>query len=172
MLPHFTAPEISLPMEEIIFEYPGPTTIPGGIQGEVDLWSYMVFHFVPGRIGNALLMSNGFYVDYGSQNDCFHRPERCASGVTFALWLWLNETQGGIPAIVFDSGASNTTRNGYALLLESDHSSLSYLVSTDTHHVGVSADVTLETWIHVVATWRVDQTAELYVDGCLAVTER
>ena len=159
-------------MDEITFGYTGRPTVDGDIPGELDIWWYMVFGFVPGRIGNALLMSNGFYVDYGSQNDCFHLPKRCASGVTFALWLRLNETQGGIPAIVFDSGASNTTRNGYALLLESHQSSLSYLVSTDTHHVGVSADVALQTWTHVVATWRVDQTTELYVDGCLAVTER
>ena len=102
----FPDPNVSLPMAEMVN---------GVLQGSVS----------GNAVGTVTITSRNMdsgiefdgvtgYVDFGMHDGkCFHSPDACNAGVTFALWLWAGDNPRSV--IVLDSGGFTAGKAGYCL---------------------------------------------------------
>ena len=121
---------------------------------------------IHGKFGTALRINgNKQYVDYGSHLDeCYHNPDKCTDGVTFALWLNVHAYN----SIILDTGGMRSYSFGYWLLITSDGSIKVSVKDELMYHQYVAPDFPLNEWVHVLFTWTPSGTGliHLYINGC------
>ena len=105
-----SVPDVRLPMEHISYG-----VLQGSILGRIVGGGSLE----AGRVGQALsLDGTGQHVDFGSHSDqCFHNPDVCGEGITFAMSVKIRATT----SVIFDTGARLDASNGFLLMIAANH---------------------------------------------------
>ena len=120
---------------------------------------------IPGKVGSALhIRGNHQYVDYGLHLDkCYHDPDKCSGGITFALWLNVH----AYDSVILDTGAKHAQSFDYFILINSDHSIKISVKDTSMYHQYIAPEFPLNEWVHLVFTWPSNAgLIHLYFNGC------
>ena len=139
-------------------------TLQGSITGTV----YGGAILASGKINSAIHL-NGMNqeVRFGRYLDkCYHLPEMCETGSTFAYWLKWKPT---VVGVIFDSGGFYSASRGYAhWLLRNGKMLISVKDATHYHTLVTPAGyMPQDQWVYVVQTWSPLSSVKLYIDGCL-----
>ena len=159
---HFQAfvsvPQLLLPMDFVING--------GVLLGSIDGVLHGGASVIPGQFGSALkLNGNNQYVDYGLHLDkCYHNPDKCSDGMTFALWLNAHAYN----IVIMDTGGMDTYSVGYWLLITSGRSIKISIKNESMYNQYEAPDFPLNEWIHIVFTWTPSNTGliHLYINSC------
>ena len=136
-------------------------SINGAIVGDAGL--------VTGKVGLALY-TNGVdeYVNFGNQGDtCLGYFILCSHGWVTAFWVKLE----GLPGLhaIIDTGEN--ANKGMSIALLKGYLGVNFRSNSTYWAPGDFCSTPMQEWIHVVATWRPDYGAALYVKGELIVTD-
>ena len=134
-------------------------SINGTIRGGVSL--------VPGKHGSALFL-NGIdgRVYYGMHlNECFHLPEMCTTGSTFAYWLRYKTPD--IETTVFDSGGVWVSSHGYAVRVMYDGEVIVSVKDIAYYYSGRAFNYDPDIWLFIVHTWSPSSGIVLYLNVCI-----
>ena len=124
---------------------------------------------LPGKINQAIAIRSNSYIQYGQrQHECYHNPDMCDTGLTYAMWLRLAPSQPATDTIVLNTGAAKAGPNGIcvrykvgvSLLIIKINSGLTVNFNVPIVESGV--------WFHLVFTWREQGQIHAYVNGCPA----
>ena len=120
---------------------------------------------IPGRVGSALHTNgNNQYVDYCLHFDeCYHDPDKCSGGITFALWLNVH----AYGSAILDTGAMDSRSFGYYIFVTPWRSIKISVKDTSMYHQYEVPRFPLNKWVHVVFTWPLNAgLIHLYINGC------
>ena len=121
---------------------------------------------IPWKLGSALKVNgNNQYVDYGLHLDkCYHNPDKCSGGITFALWLNAHAAN----SVILDTGAMDEYSVGYWLFITGGRSIKISVKNESMYHQYEAPDFPLNKWVHIVFTWTPSNTGlvHLYINGC------
>ena len=140
------------------------TTLQGSITGTV----YGAPSLVSGKMDSALrLNGNNQKVVFSMYLDkCFHIPDMCNIGSTFAYWLKWKPTN---MAVIFDSGGLYLSSRGYFHGIE-ENGKMEVFVKDATHYYVLNSPagyVPQDQWVYVVQTWSPASSIKIYLNGCL-----
>ena len=152
-------PSLSLPMDIIGAGGVLVGSIDGAVTGGASL--------VPGKHGSALSL-NGIdaVVAYGRHTDqCFHLPEKCTMGSTYAYWLRYRTPTS--LAVILDSGGLYSPSHGFAFGI--DKNGIMFLMAIDlTHEYLFEAYIgNPNHWLYIVHTWSTSSSFNLFLNGCI-----
>ena len=119
----------------------------------------------PGKVGSALRVNGKKqYVHYGFHLDkCYHIPDRCNAGITFAIWLKVHTAGKDI----IDTGAMFRNSVGYWLKTLDDRSIYVSFKDTLTYHQYRGPAIPLGEWVHITFTWPSNGgLIHVYINGC------
>ena len=105
-----TAPVMRFPMNLV-----NGNIVIGSINGTLDGGTSVA----PGIRGNALYIDGqaGSRVDYGIHSDgCFFLPDQCHNGITFSIWVMLQERMSDFQ-VLFNNGGCERTEAGFCFYL-------------------------------------------------------
>ena len=154
----FPDPNVSLPMAEI-FNGVLQGSVSGTVVGTVTITS---------RNMDSGIEFDGVsgYVDFGMHDGkCFHSPNACNAGVTFALWLWAGDNPRSV--IVLDSGGFTAGKAGYCLKLSRSvlHVVVKLVSNNGKHHYKLDG-WNQDRWEHIVWMWHPAQGIRFFLNGC------
>ena len=139
-------------------------TLQGSITGTV----YGAPSLASGKMNSALrLNGNDQKVVFSKYLDkCFHLPNMCNIGSTFAYWLkWKPTSMGAI----FDSGGFYLSSRGYFHGIQ-ENGKMQVYIKDDTHYYDFSTPVGYipqDQWVYIVQTWSPASSLKIYLNGCL-----
>ena len=152
-----SVPDMRLPMEHISYG-----VLQGSLLGRIVGGGGLE----AGRVGQALwLDGTGQRVDFGSHSDqCFHNPDVCGEGVTFAMSVKIRAG----PSVIFGSGGRLDSSNGYLLMIEAKPTLLAVVKWSggyEYHKVPNVADM-INRWVHITFAWKKEERISLFINGC------
>ena len=151
-----SAPKLLLPMD---------ITDNGVLLGDIPGTLHGGASTIPGKVGWALHTNgNNQYVDYGVHLDrCFHNPDKCNGGITFALWLNVH----AYDSVILDTGAISSESFGYYIAITPRHSIKISVKDASTYHQYEAPQFPLNEWVYLVFTWPSNGgLIHLYINGC------
>ena len=134
-------------------------SIDGTIQGGASL--------VPGKHGSALSL-NGIdgRVYYGMHlNECFHLPEMCTTGSTFAYWLRYRTPNN--EAVILDSGGMYLYSHGYTVRIDNTSELHVQVNDASTYYDTIAYLYGPDNWLFIVHTWSPSSGINIYLNGCI-----
>ena len=124
---------------------------------------------VEGKTDQALRVKSDSHVDYGERKgQCYHNVDLCGAGLTYAMWLWLENSQTSSRVTVLNSGGARSTSKGILVRYTPDNHKLIVRVQSESSKRFLIALVDAEVWFHVVFTWSEYGPVHLYFNGCPA----
>ena len=117
-----------------------------------------------GVIGNALYtdgISHQFVIFGSHPNECFHDPDMCREGVTYALWM-----QPSSPGTILTSGGYRYNSNGYLIHIAKDGILKIASKFTSAYDYYKIPNWHLDQWKHIVFTWARQGGIRLFINGC------
>ena len=140
------------------------STLQGSITGTV----YGAPILVRGKM-NSVLILNGINqkVVFSKYLDkCFHLPDMCNHGSTFAYWLkWKPTTR----CVIFDSGGYYLSSRGYFHGIHQNGRMVVHIKDA-THYSVLNSPagyIPHDQWVYVVQTWSTASSIKIYLNGCL-----
>ena len=138
-------------------------TLLGSINGTVLGGAFLT----TGKLNNALHLDGvNQEVRFGRYTArCFHIPDRCATGSTFAYWLKWRLTPIGP---IFDSGGYFRDSRGYTHVTK-QNGQMMVFVKDATHYYNLQTPagyLRQDKWVYVVQTWSPLSSGKLYINGC------
>ena len=133
-------------------------SISGGVSGTVtvdtrDAGSGLEFDGVSG------------YVDFGMHHgECFHSPDACNSGVTFAMWLWVGVNSD--KALILDSGGFDNGYAGYNIKEKGGVLDVTVKFGNNDKHQYTVTGWNQDRWEHVIWTWHPTKAIRFFLNGC------
>ena len=139
-------------------------TLQGSITGTV----YGAPSLLSGKMNSALRLNgnNGKVVFNKHLGKCFHLPDICTIGSTFAYWLKWKPTNMGV---IFDSGGLYLSSRGYFHGIQ-QNGRLVVFIKDATHYYDLNTPVGYipqDQWVYVVQTWSPASPVKIYINGCL-----
>ena len=152
-------PTIILPMDEIL-----SSVLLGSITGIVTGAPTVA----AGKVGGALHL-NGINqnVNFGPYNPvCYHTIEMCPDGVTWAMWLKLEERES--KHVILDTGGYFSSAQGYNLVRRTDGVfRVHYSNATHKHRLSLTY-WDLGQWVYLVLVLHPARGASsMYLNGCM-----
>ena len=136
-------------------------SIPGSIVGGAVL--------VPGKLRNAI-STNGINraFEFGLHlQECFHIPDACTIGSTFAYWLKWKSVWGRRYGFIMNTGGYHYSTRGYAHLVLSNGLMVVFVKSSSTYYY-IEASISYSgKWAFIVQVWSPSSGIKLYVNGCI-----
>ena len=104
-------------------------------------------------------------VNFGDhRTQCFHLPDRCNMGVTYAVWL--QRMRWASLEVFVDTGGYYLASIGYAMV-QNAHGRMVILVHYQTHYYRATVLTwPLDRWGYIVWTWDVIEGITVYMNGC------
>ena len=152
---NFSEAKLRLPMD---------ATDNGILLGDIDGTLQGGASIIPGKIGSALYINRDTqHVDYGFHLDeCYHIPDQCSNGITFALWLKAR----GSNTEILDTGGLHFNSFGYSIEITSSRSVRISVNDASLYHRYEAPDFPLNEWVHITVTWRSSGgLIHLYING-------
>ena len=121
---------------------------------------------------DGALETNGLnqLVDFGDHStECFHRPDMCSTGVTYAVWL----RRMGVGFEVFlDTGGLYKYSIGYAMF-QNTYNYIEMVVTNQMHYYRAVSMIEwrINHWDHFVWTWNTIEGITVYINGCRLSSE-
>ena len=138
------------------------------LQGSITGTVYGAPSLVSGKMNSALVL-NGINqkVAFGKYLvRCFHLPDVCNNGSTFAYWLKWKPTKMGV---IFVSGGFYFSSRGYFHGIQQNGNKVVYIKDA-THYYHFNTPVGYipqDQWVYVVQTWSIVSSVKSYLDGCM-----
>ena len=156
-------PDVNLPLDEIL-----QGTVPGKFAGVVGGTGSL--SNVSGIKGQSLSFPWDAYLSYGMDNidTCFHLPEHCLHGVTFSMWLWLQENMVEDNNIILSSDKNIYYDVGYRIEYKEFNKAVQVKLGPRLIHQMDEIYVDTGMWVHIAFTWHPDDILRVYANGCIA----
>ena len=152
-----SVPDVRLPMEHISFG-----VLQGSLLGRIVGGGGLE----AGRVGKALsLDATGQRVDFGGHRDqCFHNPDVCGEGITFAMWVKIRAG----PSVIFDTGGRLDSSNGFLLMIDAKPTLLVVVKWTRGYEYYIVPNVAsvINRWVHITFAWKKGERISLFINGC------
>ena len=116
-----------------------------------------------GVIDNAIYTDgNNQFVDFGRHpQQCFHDPDQCIQGVTYALWMRPSSS-----GTILDSGGFRFDSKGYLIHITSGGTLKVLSKFTDAYDYYEIRNWRRDHWKHIVFTWSRQGGTRLFINGC------
>ena len=155
-----TAPVMRFPMNLV-----NGNKVIGSINGTLEGGTSVA----PGIRGNALYMDGqaGSRVDYGVHSEgCFFDPDQCDNGVTFSIWVMLQERVSGF-RLLFNNGGCVGTEAGFCFYLYPRYKIGFRAMGRNRAYIYNVNQPTASRWDLFIMTF-VNGEIKMFVNGCIA----
>ena len=124
---------------------------------------------VSGKINQAISISPSSYIQYEPhQNKCYHNPDVCDMGLTYAMWLWLAPSQSQRDTMILNTGAANLRANGVCVRYDNVAGTLMIQIYNRQNCSTRFCLVESGTWFYLVFSWSEQDSIHCCVNGCSA----
>ena len=143
-------------------------TIPGTFNGTIVGPGAVIEK--PGIKGQSLAFPQDAYVDYvtADTTPCIRQADDCTQGVTFAMWLWLEEGMTGKHNFILRSDLDKGDNLGYRVKYLADRNIVKIKVSTYTTVYQDELRIEISKWVHIAFTWHLRDGLRVFANGCTA----
>ena len=143
-------------------------TIPGTFNGTIVGPGTVIEK--PGIKGQSLTFPGDAYVDYVTADitPCIRQADYCGHGVTFAMWLWLEDGMTGNHNIILRSDINRGHSLGYKVKYRADRNVVKLKLGTNTTIYTDELHIDIGKWVHFAFTWHPGDRLQVFANGCTA----
>ena len=141
-------------------------TIPGTFNGTIVGPGIVIEK--PGIIGQSLAFPRDAYVDYvtADTTPCIRQADYCNQGVTFAMWLWLEDGMTGKHNFILRSDLDEGDNLGYRVKYLAGRNIVKIKVNTHTAVYQDELRIEIGKWVHIAFTWHPRDGLLVFANGC------
>ena len=141
-------------------------TIPGTFNGTIVGPGAVIEK--PGIKGQSMAFPRDAYVDYvtADTTPCSRQADYCYQGVTFAMWLSLEDGMTGKHNFILRSDLDKGDNLGYTVKYLAGRNIVKIKVSTHTTVYQDELRIDIGTWVHIAFTWHPRDGLRVFASGC------